>query len=56
MSKSTLQAKNNTKKVMFHQTLKEHGELIEYCLQRGYMYELVKSLIGSVSRVQTASC
>lgn len=54
MSKSTLQARINAKKVMFLQTLKEQGEFIEYCPQRGYIYELAKSVFGNVTRLRVA--
>ncbi len=54
MSEITLQTKINAKKGVFLQTLKEQGVFIEYCPKRGYIYELVKPVLGSVTRVLVA--
>lgn len=54
MSATTLQQKINKRKGLFLQVLKEQGMFIEYCPKRGYIYEIVQTIVGSITRVIVA--
>lgn len=54
MSETTLQQNINKRKGLFLQTLKEQGVFVEYCSKRGYIYSIVQTIVGSITRVIVA--
>lgn len=51
MSEITLQDKINARKKLFLQQLKEEGIYVDYCSQRGYIYEIVQPILGCITRI-----
>lgn len=54
MSEITLQQTINKQKEEFLQALKEQGVFVEYCSKRGYIYSIVQTIIGCMTRVTVA--
>lgn len=54
MSTTIMEDRFNAKKRLFLQSLKEKGVFIKYCPERGYVYELVQSIYGQLTRLLVA--
>lgn len=54
MNQATLEKKINKDKFNYLQTMKSKGIFIVYCPLRGYIYEVVQSVYGCLTRVTVA--
>ena len=52
MKQATLQGRLNAKKEDAISLLKKEGTYIEYCSERGFVYEITKSVYGVLTRIQ----
>ncbi|MGF9978908.1 hypothetical protein [Viridibacillus arvi] len=52
MNKQKLEGRFNAQKQEFLSILKEEGNYIEYCDEKGFMYELVKPIYGILNKIQ----
>lgn len=52
MKTQTLQGRMKAKKEESIEMLKKEGQYIEYCTERGFVYEITKSVYGVLTRIQ----